>query len=178
MSKTRTLLSLAAAAFLAGAAHAQTAPAPAAPPAPAGCTAPEQRQLDFWVGEWRVFQKSDGLEIASSSITRIANGCGINEHYSSPKAPGGPYEGLSYSAFNARDGKWHQFYVDSNGNATWFTGQMEGAELALYAPGRNGAQQRMSYTANTDGSVEQVGVVSTDGGKTWQPGYDYVYRRR
>jgi len=177
---TRPLLSLAAVVLLAGAAHAQTAPpaAPAPAASPAGCAAPEKHQLDFWVGEWRVFQKSDGLEVGASSIARVANGCGVNEHYSAPKAPGGPYEGLSYSAFDARDGKWHQFYVDTNGNATWFTGQMEGADLALYAPGANGAQQRMSYTANADGSVEQVGVFSTDGGKTWQPGYDYVYRRR
>jgi len=168
-----------AALTLASAATAQTPPAaPAAPPARANCDPAEHHQLDFWVGEWRVFQKADGVEVGSSTIAAVADGCGVSEHYSSPGAPGGAYEGYSYSAFDRKDGKWHQFYVDVNGNATWFTGQLEGAEMALYAPGRQGAQQRMSYTLNPDGSVEQVGVVSTDGGKTWQPGYDYVYRRR
>ena len=172
---TRLHAAAAAAVLLATAANAQTAP-PAAPP---NCSAAEFRQLDFWVGEWRVFRQADGLEVATSTIARVANGCGISEHYLAPGAPGGPYEGLSYSSWDRRDGKWHQFYVDVNGNATWFTGQLEGAVMALYAPvGPPGTQTRMSYTPNADGSVNQTGVISSDGGKTWQPSYDYVYRRR
>jgi hypothetical protein len=166
---------------LSSAAAAQTAPqtTPAAPPPRPNCSPAEHRQLDFWIGEWRVFQKSDGVEVGSSTVTALANGCGVSEHYSSPGAPGGPYEGFSYSAYDTRDGKWHQFYVDVNGSAAWFTGALENGSLALYAAGAQpGAQQRMSYTLNTDGTVEQVGVVSTDGGKSWKPGYDYVYRRR
>ena len=187
MPMMQPLLRLAAATavLLAGAALAQTSPAPppaptpAPPPAPSNCAAAEYRQLDFWVGEWRVFRQADGLEVATSTIARIANGCGISEHYIAPGAPGGPYEGLSYSSFDRREGKWRQFYVDVNGNATWYTGQLEGTVLALYAPGvLPGVQQRMSYTPNADGSVNQTGVISSDGGKTWQPGYDYVYRRR
>ena len=176
-----SLLAAVGAALLSASAQAQTAP-PAAPPGPPQrqtCSEAEHRQLDFWVGEWRVFQASNGQEVASSSITKVADGCGIHEHYTAPGAPGGAYEGLSYSGWNRRDGKWHQFYVDVNGNATWFTGQLEGTVLALYAPtAQPGGQQRMSYTPNADGSVNQTGVISTDGGKTWQPGYDYVYRRR
>ena len=171
---TRLHAAAAAVVLLSTTAHAQTPP-----PARPNCEAAEYRQLDFWVGEWRVFQQADGKEVATSTIARIANGCGISEHYIAPGAPGGPYEGLSYSGFDRRDGKWHQFYVDVNGNATWFTGQLEGTVLALYAPAaRPGVQQRMSYTPNADGSVNQTGVFSNDGGKTWQPGYDYVYRRR
>lgn len=174
---TRLHAAAAAAVLLSTTAQAQTAPP--APPAPAACTAAEYRQLDFWIGEWRVFRQSDGVEVGASTITPVANGCGVSEHYRAPSAPGGAYEGRSYSAFDRRDGKWHQFYVDVNGNATWFTGQLEGTVMALYAPAaRPGGQQRMSYTPNADGSVNQTGVVSTDGGKTWQPGYDYVYRRR
>ena len=171
---TRLCAALAAIALVSTAAHAQSAP-----PARPNCEAAEYRQLDFWVGEWRVFQQADGLEVASSTISRVANGCGISEHYRSPHAPGGPYEGLSYSSFDRRDGKWHQFYVDVNGNATWFTGQLEGSVMALHAEvGPPGTRTRMTYTPNADGSVNQTGVVSSDGGKTWQPSYYYVYRRR
>jgi hypothetical protein len=167
---------LAAALLAAAAVSAQAQTAPAAPPQRPDCKAAEHHQLDYWVGEWRVFQGE--TEIAASSIQSVANGCGVSENYTSPGAPGGPYQGLSYSAFNRIDGKWHQFYVDVNGNATWFTGGLEGAAIVLYAPGANGAQQRMTYRPNPDGSVNQIGVFSTDGGQTWQPGYDYQYRRK
>lgn len=166
-----TFLSLA----LIGSARAQTPPA--APPARPDCKAAEHHQLDFWVGEWRVF-RADGVEIATSSIASVANGCGVSENYNAPLAPGGPYQGLSYSAFDRKDGKWHQFYVDVGGAAAWFTGGLEGSNMVLYAPGANGSRQRMTYRPNADGSVSQVGAVSQDGGQTWTPTYDYTYRRR
>jgi hypothetical protein len=177
---TRSLFAAAALAALlvSSAALAQATPPPAGAPAAPPCSAAEKHQLDFWIGEWRVFQQQDGVEVGSSTIAAIENGCGVSEHYSAPRAPGGAYDGVSYSAYDARDGKWHQFYVDTNGNATWYTGGMEGGSMVLYAAARNGAQQRMTYRPNPDGSVNQTGVISTDGGKTWQPGYDYNYRRR
>jgi hypothetical protein len=35
---------------------------------------------------------------------------------------------------------------------------------------------RMTYTKLADGSVEQAGTSSDDGGKTWQPSFDFIYR--
>jgi len=48
----------------------------------------------------------------------------------------------------------------------------------LHAPAAKGALQTMTYRPQTDGSVRQIGVISTDGGKTWTPSYNYVYRKR
>ena len=160
---------------LASAAVAQTAPAP--PPRPTDCKAAEHRQLDFWVGAWRVFQTSDGLEVGSSRIEKLLDGCAIKESYDSPGAPGGPYAGTSYSAWDFKDRRWHQFYVDTRGAAAWYTGGLEGANMVLTAPGPQ-SLQRMSYRPAPNGEVRQVGEVSTDGGKTWKRGYDYTYRRR
>lgn len=155
----------------------QTPPTP--PPPRPDCKAAEHRQLDYWVGEWRVFRQADGVEVASSSIRSVADGCAISEDYRSPNAPGGAYAGLSYSAFDRRDGKWRQFYVDVGGAATWFTGGLEGGNIVLYAAGaRPGSQQRMTYRRNPDGTVNQIGEFTTDEGGTWTVGYDYHYRRR
>jgi hypothetical protein len=33
----------------------------------------------------------------------------------------------------------------------------------------------MTYTPRGDGSVEQAGETSDDGGKTWRPGFDFIY---
>jgi hypothetical protein len=142
------------------------------------CLAAEHHQLDFWIGTWKVFQKSDSAtQIATSHIESVMNGCGIRESYKSPNAPGGEYDGTSYSAFNRNDGKWHQFYVDVNGNASWYTGAMEGTDMVLTAPAKAGSLNKMTYHPLAGGVVEQIGMNSTDGGKTWAPGYDYIYRK-
>ena len=104
--------------------------------------------------------------------------CAIKESFDAPEAPGGAYAGTSYSGHDRKDGKWHQLYVDVNGSVTCFTGGLEGADLVMTAPARGGALQRMTYRPHADGSVQQIGVMSADGGASWRPGYDYTYRRR
>lgn len=160
-------------AILLSAATAAAAPSAPSPP----CAAAEHRQLDFWLGEWNVFQVGDNTPVGTSRIESVMGGCGIGEHYEAPKAPGGAYSGTSYSGYDRKDGQWHQMYVDTNGNVSWYTGTLEGANMVLRAPGKNGSLQRMEYRPHGDGSVEQIGTVSTDGGATWQPGYDYIYRK-
>lgn len=173
----KILLALSIAAVVAPA-LAQTAAAPAPPPRPSDCKAAELRQLDFWIGEWRVFRTTDGVEVGSSRIEKVFDGCAIKESYESPAAPGGPYAGTSYSAWDFKDGRWHQMYVDTRSTVAWYTGGLDGADMVLLSPGQAGSLQRMSYRPKPDGAVQQLGEVSTDGGKSWQPGYDYIYRRR
>src|SRR5580698_5326370 len=155
---------------------AQTA-APVAPPQGLPCAAPAHHQLDFWVGEWRVFQTADNVEVATSRIEIVMSGCGIKETVDSPGAPGGHYIGTSYSSYDRKDGKWHQMYIDTTGSVGLYTGGTDGADMAFNAPGRGSALLRMVYKPLADGSVRQIGTVSNDQGKTWQPEYDYTYRR-
>ena len=164
-----------AAALCAAATSTVAAQTPAPPP---NCDGAAYRQLDFWVGDWTVFNTADGAEYATSRIERFPGNCGVRETYESPKAPGGPYVGTSYSSVDFRDGRWHQMYVDNRGGFTWYTGGMEGADMVLIAAARGGAIQKMVYSPQADGSVKQIGTVSTDGGKSWAAGYDYTYRRR
>ena len=174
----RALLACAALLWLAQEAAAQTAPAaPKPPPRPMDCAAADHRQLDFWVGEWRVFNTADNVEYAASRIERILGGCAIKETYDAPKAPGGAYAGSSHSAYDFASKQWRQFYVDTTGSVTHFVGGLEGAEMVMTTPGFAGLQ-RMVYRPQPDGSVRQIGTVSTDQGRTWLPGYDYTYRRR
>lgn len=151
--------------------------APATPPPRVDCRSAERTPLDFWIGDWTVTDTAAGFQVGTSHIERAVNGCAIRESYASPSAPGGAYAGESYSAFDRRDGRWRQFYVDTNGNATLFQGGPEGAEMVFTAPGARGGTQRMTYRRQADGSVRQIGEVSTDAGATWRPGYDYTYRR-
>ncbi len=153
---------------------AKNAPSPQRP----NCSTSEFAQLDFWKGAWSVFDSAAGYQVGTSRIESLMGGCGIRESYEAPKAPGGAYSGTSYSAFDRKDSKWHQMYVDVNGNVTWFTGGMVGRDMVLFAPTQGGGQQRMTYRPNADGSVQQIGMTSTDSGKNWIASYDYTYRRQ
>ena len=152
-------------------------PAPSSPQPLPDCSDPVYRRLDFWVGTWDVFDTASGQRYASSRIAHIMNGCGISENYDAPQAPGGPYQGTSYTAFDRKDRRWHQLYFDVHGNMRLFAGEPDGDDLVLTAPVRDGALQRMRLHREADGSVRQIANISTDGGQTWQPGYDYTYRR-
>lgn len=44
-------------------------------------------------------------------------------------------------------------------------------------PGHARQMTRMTYTPLADGSVEQLGATSDDGGRSWQPSFDFLYRR-
>ncbi|MEO6432479.1 MAG: hypothetical protein ABIO29_00680 [Sphingomicrobium sp.] len=148
------------------------------PPSLSPCSIPEMRQLDFWLGSWNVFDTAKGYQVGTSNIERVVDGCGIAEAYDAPKAPGGAYSGKSYSAFDRRDGKWHQFYVDTGAAAMWYSGELQGADLALVASVTGGKLTSMTYRPLEGGAVEQIGIISSDDGKTWVPSYDYTYRRK
>lgn len=157
---------------------ADTASAAAAQSARPDCSAPIYRRFDFWIGQWNVYDTASGRLYANSRIETVMAGCGVRENYDSPQAPGGPYQGTSYTGFNRNEARWHQMYLDVNGNVTWYSGDFDGDNLVLTATAANGAIQRMVYRPQQDGSVRQIGTVSTDGARTWQAGYDYTYRRR
>lgn len=119
-----SLAALAGLAAVSGA-SAQTPPAaPAGPP----CSAPEYRQLDFWVGEWDLeFDQAPGQPVgrARNSITRGEYGpCVIIERFVQPSgAPGGgDYLGASYSMYDAQTRQWRQMWVDNGGSPFVLTG--------------------------------------------------------
>ena len=118
---------------------------------------------------------ASGGEVAHSSIEPASDGCAIRESYVQTVGPDGKpfrYLGTSYSALSRADGAWHQFYIDSNGNATSFTGGIEAGAMVLRTD-----NQRM--TLRTEGArVRQIGETTKDGGKNWSPGYDLTYIRR
>src|SRR5687767_13009083 len=165
----------------ASAASAQTPPAtaPAAPPPPPACTGPEHRQFDFWVGYWDVYPTGKPNLVAHSLIERLYAGCAIRENWMPLKGAGGG----SLNNYLTDDKRWHQTWVDSSNARVDFIGGLVGGKMVLvgFWKGVNGPGQdaltRMTYTANTDGSVRQFGETSTDHGVTWQSSFDFTYRK-
>jgi hypothetical protein len=150
---------------------------PAAPPPPT-CVTPEHRQFDFWVGYWDVYRTGTDRLVAHSLIERRYAGCAIRENW----MPLQGQEGGSFSAWRPDTGQWRQTWVDSSGGWVEFTGGMASDAMELtgnwrgvVTPGQDGLV-RMRYTREADGAVRQLGEVSTDGGATWAPNFDFTYR--
>ena len=116
-------------------------PASAAPstPAPLPCSAPEYRQMDFWVGEWELsFDAGNGrIGTATNRVTRDEYGsCFVTEHFSQPDIN---YVGLSHSTYDRFQKQWVQTWVDNQGG--YFTlaggpvqGQKHSFELRTIRP--------------------------------------------
>lgn len=159
-------------------AFAQSAPPP---PPPYTCDGPAHRAFDFWIGRWDAYVTGTQNLAGRSVIESRDGGCVITEQWTGAAGPA--FSGRSLNAFDATSGKWVQVWMDSGGEITRFEGGPTGAAMVLTAPnearpGQTGvAHQRMTFTANANGSVRQHGERSTDGGATWATSYDFTYRR-
>lgn len=148
-------------------------------PTPAGCTSPESRQFDFWVGEWDVYAgATPDKQVATSRIENLYGGCAIRENWMPFSNPGGG----SLSAYVPAQNGWRQTWVDTSGAFVDFTGAFRDGKMILEGvwpqPGKPMQITRMTYSVLGDGAVRQLGETSDDQGATWQPGFDFIYRRK
>lgn len=134
---------------------------------------PEYRQFDFWIGEWAP-QNPQGLTVATSSIQLVLGDCVIFENWNPAVGAG-----KSFSLWDARDGKWHQTWVNAKGVITHYIGGLEdNGKMVLVAEGTNNGRPyllKMTYSKLPDGNVRQHGEISVDAGKTWTTRYDLTY---
>ena len=160
-------------------AQAQSAPPPNIA---AGCNSPESHQFDFWVGKWEVHPKGADKIIAHSLIEKRYTGCAIRENWMplGREVNGG---GGSLSLYDSRAKKWRQAWVDSSGTRVDLDGGFANGVMSItglwqnyLGPGKD-ALVRMNYELQPDGQVRQWGEASTDDGKSWQPAFDFLYRR-
>lgn len=152
------------------------------PRRPTGCTAPEARQFDFWLGEWDVSPSgsTSGATIAESSVTLHDQGCVILENW----RPFGGGHGHSINGYDATDGKWRQTWIDANGQRSEFAGVLDaqgvlrlevlGAAQAGQAPGR----RHMNFQRIDENTVRQWGDLQPEGGGDAVIEWDFTYRRR
>jgi hypothetical protein len=164
--------------LLASAATPQNAPPKAPVP---GCDTPESHQLDFWVGKWEVHPNGADKIVAHSLIEKRYAGCAIRENWMplGKERLGG---GGSLSLYDSGKHKWRQAWVDSSGTRADFEGGFADGVMSITGnwpnfagPGQD-ALVRMNYQLQPDGQVRQWGEASTDGGKTWKPSFDFLYR--
>lgn len=132
---------------------------------------PENRQFDFWIGEWSV-ETASGQQAGTSKIERVLNGCALLENWS------GGGDGKSLNIYNVSRKQWQQFWVDSGGEVHEYSGGLVNGEMRFEGPASdhdgNRTMRRMTFTRLDGGRVKQKGEVSPDG-KTWSVEYELIY---
>ena len=156
---------------------------PSNPPAPPNpCSAPEQKQLDFWVGEWDLTwpgAKPGDTGHGTNSIRRILDGCVVQENFSGGDSM--PLRGTSVSIFDVT-GEWRQTWVDNQGAYINLAGGLTNGQMILQSEsvGPNGVKSlhRMLWKNITANELDWSWEISSDGGKTWQVQWPIHYRRK
>lgn len=149
------------------------------PVAPLPCQSAEQRQFDFWVGQWDVFGPG-GEKAGINRIVSIDNGCVLLERWSGADGS----TGTSLNSWDARAGQWRQHWVDNNGGLLRLAGIFVKGSMVLSSnephPRKPGAMltQRIAWTPLADGAVRQHWERSEDDGKSWTTAFDGRYVRQ
>lgn len=170
-------LALLAAIVLALALVATVRPARAAEAPKAPCAASENRQFDFWVGDWEV-RTPDGKVAGTNLVESTLGGCVIREHWKGAKG----LVGTSVNAYDPGDGLWHQTWVDDHGTLLLLAGRFENGHMTLSGETKDAAGastlQRITWTPLPDGRVRQLWEQSADRGATWTTAFDGMYAKK
>lgn len=145
--------------------------------ASAPCSGPEYHQFDFFAGDW-LATRPDGKPAGTNLVSTELGGCLLLEHW---EGAGGT-NGQSMNFFDRNDQKWHQVWVDNEGNWLDLVGQLNGRSMEFLAtttgPGGKPQQIRAAFVDNGDTTVREHYESSMDDGKTWKPEFDATFARR
>ena len=141
---------------------------------------PENRQFDFWLGEWNVETTEGGVPAGQSKIELILGDCVVQENWQSN---GNPYSGKSYNMYNAALKRWEQYWVDNSAGNIFFYGGLKDGVMDYWTdeipqPGGPPLKRHLQFFKLGPDKVRQFSQGSTDGGKTWKPEYDFTYVRK
>jgi tetratricopeptide (TPR) repeat protein len=140
----------------------------------------ENRQFDFWVGDWDVVSTTDNAPAGRSHIERTIGDCVIWENWTSLGNSG--YFGKSYNTYNSNLKRWEQFWVDNGAGTIHFYGGLKGNVMDFYTddipqPDGTNLKRHLQFFNLGQNQVRQFSQGSKDGGKTWSVEYDLTYNR-
>jgi tetratricopeptide (TPR) repeat protein len=141
---------------------------------------PENRQFDFWVGEWDVSTTQGSVPSGNSNIELILGDCVVLENW---KSLNSPYSGKSYNIYNASLKRWEQYWVDNVGGNIFFHGELKDGVMDYWTddipqPSGPALRRHLQFSQLGPDKVRQFSRGSTDSGKTWSVEYDFTYVRK
>jgi tetratricopeptide (TPR) repeat protein len=137
----------------------------------------EYSQLDFWVGEWNVYNLQD-RKIGLNIIEKVLGGCLIRENWTSRNG----FQGSSINYYDPSSGKWRQQWVDETGSIIRYSGEFRDSlmyfEGESISPNNKITLSRMSLIPHSEEKVEQIIEQSSDNGQTWNVWFHGIYLRK
>ncbi len=140
----------------------------------------ENRQFDFWLGEWDVVTANGETPAGTSKIELILGDCVVQENW---RSLGQPYSGKSYNIYNMALKRWEQYWVDDAGGNIFFYGGLKDGVMDYWTdevpqPDGTRLKRHLQFIRLGADQVRQYSQGSTDGGKTWNVEYDFIYNRK
>jgi hypothetical protein len=180
MKVVRTLRWLRSALLLAVAAGwfflAATRPLAAIDSAPCSANS-ENRQLDFWLGDWTVtYPGMPGS--AASKVFLDLDQCVLVESWDGGK----DHTGKNMFAYSSDDKSWHGMFTDNQGRVHIFEGKVAQGSAEFTGPSRGPDGQtllnRIKIVRLGANKVEQSWEKSKDRGVTWAEEFHGEYSRK
>ena len=129
------------------------------------CTAPEYHQFDF----------ETGTRDAHVRVDSILDGCVLHEQYEGADG----HRGESFSIYDASRKLWHQTWVTNRGELLMIEGTLQNGSMVLAGANLDSAGHEKRVRGEwkpINGGVRETAVTSADGGKTWKPWFDLLFR--
>ena len=141
----------------------------------------ENRQFDFWLGEWSAVTSQGETAAGDSRIELILGDCVVQENWTSAGNIG--YSGKSYNIYNAALKRWEQYWVDNAGGNIFFYGGLKDGVMDYWTdeipqPDGKKLKRHLQFIKLGPDKVRQFSQGSNDGGKTWFVEYDFTYNRK
>lgn len=138
-------------------------------------------QLDFWIGEWNVYNNRN-IKVGTNKISRVLKSCAIREEWTDSQGA----EGISLFFKNPNTGKLKQLWITEYAH---YPGGTKEKEMVEADPGKSIRFQgryprkgkpvldRTTLSKISDDKVKQVIEISMDEGKSWRVTFVGIYKR-
>jgi hypothetical protein len=139
------------------------------------CDASEFHEFDFWLGDWDSFEIGNPAKDAHIRVDRILEGCALREDYQGANG----HQGQSFSIYDASRKLWHQTWVTNRGELLEIEGKFQSGEMVLSGSDRTPTGEKREVRGvwkPVEGGVRETAVTSPDGGHTWKPWFDLIFR--
>jgi hypothetical protein len=150
--------------------------------APATCDTPQHHQLDFWVGDWQVFDAETKQLVAFEHVEKHSQGCIVQENLTfltdMYRRPGVKYR-LAGIGVNRFDGEnWLQMWADNQWGAIFLRGAPDADGNMIFVtviPSRK-RDVKLKYENRPDGTVRILQYVAPAGSGKWVKYGDLINR--